>query len=230
MAKTASLGRRMLAEALGTLILLFVGTGAIISTAFVHSASGSQLLVVALAHGIALAIAITAALAISGGHINPAVTISMLVARRIKAWDALGYIIAQVAGAALAILLLMLMLPHQLGAATGWGLPTLASSATIIQGTLIEAMITFFLVFSVFMTAADPKIGSKIGGLGVGLTLTVLILFAGPFTGAAANPSVYMGPAIATGNFTNWYVYWIGPVLGGIAAALICKYGLLKKG
>ena len=51
-----------------------------------------------------------------------------------------------------------------------------------------------------------------------------------PFTGAAANPSVYMGPAIATGNFTNWYVYWIGPVLGGIAAALICKYGLLKKG
>ncbi len=218
----------MLAEALGTLLLLFVGTGAIISTAFVHSPSGSQLLIVALAHGIALAIAITAALAISGGHINPAVTIGMLVARRIKVTDAVGYIVAQIVGATLAILLLMLMLPSSLGTTVTWGLPSLSSSTTVVQGIMIEAMITFFLVFSVFMTAADQKIGSKIGGLGVGLTLVVLILFAGPFTGAAANPAVFMGPAIATGNFTNWYVYWIGPLLGGIVAALVCEYLLIR--
>ncbi|MCL4379565.1 aquaporin, partial [Candidatus Marsarchaeota archaeon] len=114
--------------------------------------------------------------------------------------------------------------------AAGWGVPALASGITVMQGVMIEALITFFLVFSVFMTAANEKIASRIGGLGVGLTLVVLALFAGPFTGAAANPAVFMGPAIASGNFTNWYVYVIGDVAGGIIAALVCGYGLLRKG
>lgn len=226
---TAKLWRKMLAEGLGTFLLLFVGTGAIISSLFIHSPTGIGLLMSALAHGLALGIAVTAALYISGGHINPAVTIGMLVARRINVMDAIAYIMAQIAGAAIAILLLMAMLPAALGVSSMWGLPAVASSITIVQGILIEAAITFFLVFSVFMTAANPKVGSKIGGLGVGLTLTILVLFAGPFTGAAANPAVFMGPAIATGNFTSWYVYWIGPVLGAIIAALICEYGLLRN-
>lgn len=225
----AKLWQKLLAEGLGTFFLVFVGVGAIISTAFIGgSANSSQLLVVALAHGLALGIAVTAAMAISGGHINPAVTIGMLVARRISPSNAAFYIIAQVIGAMIAVALLIAMIPSQYGAAVGWGVPALASSITVLQGIAIEAVITFFLVFSVFMTAVNPR-SAKIGGLGVGITLAIVIMFAGPFTGAAANPSVSLGPAIVTGNFANWYVYWIGPVIGGIIAALICEYGLLRS-
>lgn len=220
--------QKLLAEGVGAFLLLFVGTGAIIAAGFIHAGSGTSLLMSAFAHGLALGIAVTAALYISGGHINPAVTIGMLVARKISVRDSVAYILAQIFGATIAILLLIAIIPSPLGAASGWGLPALSSSITVLQGIAIEASITFLLVFSVFMTAANPKIGPKIGGLGVGLTLFILVLFAGPFTGAAANPAVYMGPAIATGNFANWYVYWIGPVIGGTVAALICEYGLLR--
>lgn len=222
------LWQRLLAEALGTFLLLSVGVGAVVSTTFIGASGASQLLVVALAYGLALGIAVTAALYISGGHINPAVTIGMLVARRISVSDAVAYILAQIAGATIAIFVLMAALPTIAGAAAGWGVPGLAAGITTMEGIAIEATITFFLVFSVFMTAANPKIGPKIGGLGVGLTLVILGLFAGPFTGAAANPAVFMGPAIATGNFTNWYVYWIGPVIGGIISAIVCEYGLSR--
>ncbi len=226
--KNPGIAKKMLVEALGTFFLVFAGTGAIISMAFLGTASGySQLLVIALAHGLALAIAVTAAMAISGGHINPAVTIAMLVAKRINVSSAVMYIIAQVLGAAVATALLISIIPLHIGASVGWGVPTLASSITVSQGIAIEAVITFLLVTSVFLTAVNPK-APKIGGLGVGLTLVALILFAGPFTGGAANPSVALGPEIATLNFTNWYVYWIGPVTGGIISALICSY-LLKK-
>lgn len=222
------LWQKLLAEALGTFLLLSVGVGAIISAAAMH-AGGTSILVVALAFGLALGIAVTAALNISGGHINPAVTIAMLIARKIKASHAIAYILAQIAGATIAILILMAVLPAQFGAAVGWGLPNLGSGITVAEGTMIEALITFFLVFSVFMTAANPKIGSKIGGLGVGLTLVVLILFAGALTGAAANPAVYTGPALASGNFSNRYVYWIGDIFGAIIAAIICGYLLQKR-
>ncbi|HUC38503.1 MAG TPA: aquaporin [Candidatus Acidoferrum sp.] len=224
------IAKKMLVESIGVFFLVFIGVGSIIATSSMGAAGSgaSQLLVVALAHGLALGIAVTAAMAISGGHINPAITISMLVARRIGVRDAALYIFAQVLGAVIAVLLLMAIIPSGYGSAVQWGTPSLASSITVAQGIGIEAVITFFLAFSVFMTAVNPK-SAKIGGLGVGLTLTILVLFAGPFTGAAANPSVALGPAIATGNFTNWYVYWIGPVSGAIIAALICEYILLRK-
>lgn len=227
--KSPGIARKMLIEGLGTFFLVFVGSGAIISMAFLGSANGyAQLLVIALAHGLALAIAVTAALSISGGNINPAVTIAMLVARKINVSNAIFYIMAQVIGAAVATALLISIVPLHIGASVGWGVPTLASSITVYQGIAIEAVITFLLVTSVFMTAVNPK-APKIGGLGIGLTLAIVILFAGPFTGGAANPAVALGPEIATLNFTNWYVYWIGPVIGGIISALICNYILLKS-
>ena len=222
------LWQKLLAEALGTFLLRSVGVGAVVSSTAMH-AGGASILIIALAYGLALGIAVTAALYISGGHINPGVTIGMLVARRISVSNAVAYMLAQIIGATIAVLVLMAALPAHLGAAVAWGLPGLAAGITVPEGIMIEALITFFLVFSVFMTAANPKIGSKIGGLGVGLTLVVLALFAGPFTGAAANPSVYMGPAIASGNYANWYVYWVGPISGGIIAALVCGYGLRTR-
>ncbi len=227
--KGPSITTRMLAESLGVFFLVLIGTGGIISTSFIGQGSGvPALIVIALAHGVALALAVTAAMAISGGHINPSVTIGMLVAKRIKLGEAALYIIAQVIGAVVAILILMAVLPSGIGAAVHWGVPSLAPQISVAQGIGIEAVITFFLVLAVFMTAVNPK-APKIGGLGVGAALTIGILFAGPFTGAAANPSVALGPEIATLNFTNWYVYWIGPVLGAVIAALICEYLILRR-
>lgn len=227
MAKSPELYRKLLMEGIGTFLLVFIGAGSIISSSY-FSPGASQIIVVALAHGLALAIAVTLAMAISGGHINPAVTIGMFVAKRIKAADAVAYILAQVVGAYIGAALLFLIMPSSLGAAVGWGAPALSSSVTVFQGILIEMAITFILVMSVFGTAVDPR-APKIGGFGIGLTLMMCILVAGPLTGAAANPARAIGPMFVTYNFTNWYVYWIGPILGGILAALIYQYIILKK-
>ncbi len=227
--KQAPIAKRMLAESIGVFFLVLIGAGSIIATSSLANGGGSaQLLVIALAHGVALALAVTAAMAISGGHINPAVTIGMLVAKRIDIRDAVLYIIAQVIGAMVAVALLISVFSGTIAYADQYTTPSLAPQISVMQGIAIEAAITFLLVFAVFMTAVNPN-APKMGGFGIGAALTIGILFAGPFTGAAANPSVAFGPEIVTGNFTNWYVYWIGPVIGGVLAALICEYALLRK-
>jgi MIP family channel proteins len=224
---TAPLKQRVFVEALGTFLLVFLGAGAIITSSYFFPLGSSQLLIVALAHGIALGIAVTIAMGISGGHINPAVTIAMLVTRRIKAGEAAAYIVAQVIGALIGAVAL-LGFPAQAGALVGWGAPALGSGISVLQGIFIEALITFVLVIAVFGTCVDKR-APKIAGFGVGLALFTGILVAGPFTGAAANPARALGPEIATLNFTNWYVYWIGPVLGAVIAALLYEYFVLRK-
>jgi MIP family channel proteins len=216
----ARLGQKATVEAIGTFILTFIGAGSIIAT------GGQTLIVIALAHGIALAIAVSAAMNISGGHINPAVTIGMLVTRRISVKHAVVYIVAQLIGAIIAGYLLFGVFPKSLGVAVKWGAPGL-SQINVGQGILFEAIMTFIQVFAVFGTAVDSR-APKIGGFGIGLAIAIDIMAGGPFTGAAMNPARAMGPMIASLNFTNWYVYWIGPVAGAIVAALIYSYVILK--
>lgn len=223
----APLGQRAAVEAIGTFLLVFLGAGSIISSS--HLTSGSaQLLLVALAHGLALAIAISIAMGISGGHINPAVTVAMLVTKRISSHDAAAYIIAQLAGAAIGALTLLFLLPASYVAGTSLGATVLSPSVSIVQGIAIEAVITFILVISVFGTAVDRR-APKMAGFGIGLTLVALILVAGPLTGAAANPARAFGPELATLNFTDWYVYWIGPLIGGALAGLVYERFVLKR-
>lgn len=218
----APLKQRAFVEALGTFLLVFLGAGAIISSSYFFPASSAQLLIVALAFGIALGLAVSIAMNISGGHINPAVTIAMLVTKRIKGTDAAVYIIAQLIGAVIGAAVL-LGFPLQAGAASAWGVPTLSPVVSVWQGIFIEALITFVLVTAVFGTCVDRR-APKIAGFGVGLALFLGILVAGPFTGAAANPARALGPEIATLNFTDWYVYIIGPILGAVIAALLYDY------
>ncbi|MDE1768239.1 MAG: aquaporin, partial [Candidatus Micrarchaeota archaeon] len=109
---------------------------------------------------------------------------------------------------------------------SGFGAPSLSSNISIWQGIIIEAAITFVLASAVFGTVVDKR-APKIAGFGVGLALFIGILVAGPFTGAAANPARALGPEIVSLNFTNWYVYWIGPILGALIAALLYQYFLL---
>jgi aquaporin TIP len=210
--------RPCLAEAIGTFALIFVGVGAI-------KAAGNDLLAVALAHGLTIAVFVSATMAISGGHLNPAVTFGLFVGGKIKTGDALLYWISQLVGASLAAWACGGLLGRE---AVARGTPQLASGVSMGKGITVEAILTFFLVFVVYGTGVDPR-GPKIGGLAIGLTVALDILFGGPLTGAAMNPARTFGPALVAGVWDAHSVYWIGPLLGGAIAGWLYNTFLLRK-
>ena len=210
--------RPCLAEAIGTFALIFIGVGAI-------KAAGNDLLAVAFAHGLTIAVMASATMAVSGGHLNPAVTFGLFVGGKIKAGDALLYWISQLVGATVAAYACGFLLGQD---AVAKGTPQLASGVSAGQGIAVEAILTFFLVFVVYGTAVDPR-GPRIGGLAIGLTIVLDILFGGPLTGAAMNPARTFGPALAAGVWDGHAVYWIGPLLGGAAAGWIYNTFLLQR-
>lgn len=207
--------KALIAEFIGTFTLIFAGVGAI--------AIGASLVGVALAHGLALAIMITAVMAVSGGHLNPAVTVGLWAAGKFPANRVPGYVLAQVAGALVAALLIKLALP-ELTAAAGTGTPTVAAGTTLFSALLLEAVLTFFLVFTVLGTVADSR-APKLGGLFVGLSVVMGVLVAGPITGAALNPARHIGPALLAGApfLGEWWLYWLGPIIGGVVAGIAYK-------
>lgn len=233
---------KMTAEAIGTFVLCFIGAGAICLATHKGFAPGVDLLAIAVAHGIALSIGVSATMNTSGGHLNPAVTIAMLVTKRIDLPGAIQYIIAQLAGATIAgVLVLMIFKGMTTSAATevvkaaGLGTPAFNAPMTMGMAILIEAILTFLLVFAVFGTAVDPR-APKIGGFGIGLIICGDILVGGPLTGAAMNPARTFGPGIVAAMTENlpvfWsqqIVYWVGPVIGAVVAALIYDNLILKK-
>ena len=204
--------RHFVAEFVGTFALVFVGGAAI-------AAPGAGLVGVALAHGIILAVMVSATMRISG-HLNPSITIGFLAARRIEPMMAGVYIAAQIVGAILAAYALKGLLPAQLAASTRLGGQFVAPEISFGQAIGLEAIATFFLAFVVFGTAVDPK-APRIGGLAIGFTIAADILAIGPLTGGSMNPARSFGPAVASGIFEGQAVYWIGPILGAVAAALV---------
>lgn len=209
--------RHFTAEFIGTFALVFIGGGAIMAVQASRMDAG--LIAVAFAHGIILAVLVSATMRISG-HFNPAVTVGFLAARRIEPMMAGVYIAAQILGAILAAYALKTLMPLELAEATRLGGQSIATDVTAGQAIGLEAVATFFLTFVIFGTAVDPK-GPRIGGLAIGLTLTAGILAIGPFTGASLNPARSLGPAVASGVFEGLYVYWIGPLIGSVAAAIL---------
>jgi len=222
-----SLPRRAVAEALGTFGLIFFGCGAVVVSSLPGASYG--LLGVALAHAVVLSVMITATMAISGGHLNPAVTIGLLSVKRIDAKTAGVYVLAQLVGAALGALTLRLVFPSGVVRVGTLGTPVLANAMTMMDGILLEAVLTFFLVSAVFGTAVSSD-APKVGGFGIGLVLLFDILIGGTMTGSAANPARAFGPALVSGTWYAQPVWWIGPILGGIAAAWLWDKVLLKKG
>lgn len=221
-----SMFRRLVAEALGTFALIFIGAGVIIAGNFPKGDTG--LLGIALAHATVLGVMITATMNISGGHLNPAVTVGVLVARRIDVKSAGLYIVAQLIGATLGALLLAAVFPTHAARSAGFGVPLVHSTVSAAQAILIEGVLTFFLVSAVFGTAVSPD-APKVGGFGIGLVLLFDILVGGPLTGAAMNPARAFGPSVASGIWTGHLIYWIGPLLGGIVAGLLWDRILLPK-
>jgi MIP family channel proteins len=209
--------RHFVAEFIGTFALVFIGGAAIIGAAATRM--DAALVSVALAHGLILAVLVSATMRISG-HFNPAVTVGFLAARRIDPLMAGVYIAAQLLAAILAAYALKALLPEALTSASRLGGQSIASEISATQAIGLEAIATFFLVFVIFGTAVDPK-APRIGGLAIGLTLTAGILAIGPFTGGSLNPARSLGPAVASGIFEGQAVYWIGPLVGAVAAALL---------
>jgi MIP family channel proteins len=222
LSNNVSLGRRCVAELLGTFLFVFVGAGSAVASQYIGITDpGTSLLIAALANGLGLAIGISVTMGVSGGAINPAVTIALLVGKKLPGRDVVPYIVAELVGATLAGVLLMAAAPSSVGAAAHWGAPTLSSAISVAQGTLFELVMTFFLVLAVYGTIVDAR-APKIAGFGVGLIVVADVLTGGPFTGAAMNPARAMGPMIASLSFPSyWYIYWIGPIIGAAIAGLI---------
>jgi aquaporin TIP len=167
---------------------------------------------VALAHTLVVAVMVSAGLHVSGGHINPAVTLGLAVTGRITLFRSALYTAAQLLGSALAFL-------------TG-GAPTpvhaLAPGVGALQGVLMEVVLTFSLLFAVYATVVDPR--RAVGGMGpllVGLVVGANVLAGGPFSGASMNPARSFGPALAAGVWADHWVYWVGPLIGGPLAGLV---------
>lgn len=209
--------RHFVAEFVGTFALVFVGSAAIMASQAAQM--DAALLAIALAHATILAVMVSATMRISG-HFNPAVTVGFLATRRIEPLMAGVYIAAQVVGAIFAAYALKALLPDVLTGPTRVGGQSIASEISATQAIGLEAIATFFLTFVIFGTAVDPR-SPRIGGLAIGLTLGAAILAIGPFTGGSLNPARSLGPAVASGVFEGQAVYWIGPIVGALAAALV---------
>jgi MIP family channel proteins len=216
--------RHFVAEFIGTFALTFVGGAAIMLAKDTNSPAG--LLEIALAHGLILAVMVSALMRISG-HFNPAVTIGFVAARRIEVPMAGVYIVAQVIGAIVAAYCLKWTFPFTLFEATRGGGQAVALQVSGGQAFLLEFIAPFFLVLVVFGTAVDPK-APNIGGLAIGLTVTADILAIGPLTGGSMNPARSFGPAVASGVFEAQLIYWAAPIAGGIVAAVLYDFLFLR--
>jgi len=219
--------RPMVAEFIGTALFVLVGVGSIVARAATGAGSGPSL-EVAFAHGVGMAIIVTATMNISGGQINPAVSLALFIAGK-QDGPALGRMVAsQLLGALLGAAIVKGIFPGGAVRATSLGTPALSLTITGLQGILIEATLTFFLVSAVFGTAVSPE-APKVGGFGIGLAIFVAALVGGPFTGAALNPARAFGPAIVAWQLNAQYVYWVGPLLGAAVAGFVWKLWLLPK-
>lgn len=234
------LGKACVAEAIGAGMLSFIGAGVICMNTQMGEA-GAGLLGIAIAHGLALSIAVSATMNVSGGHVNPAVTIAMLFTGRISLPHAIAYIVAQCVGATIAGFLVytifkgMMVGDVSVVKAAGLGTPQYGGHVSMGLAILIEACMTFLLIFAIFGTAVDAR-APKIGGFGIGLTIAADILLGGPLTGAAMNPSRTFGPGIVaffTGNLDVFpgqhVVYWVGPVAGALIAAWTYDLFVMEK-
>ena len=215
---------KLLAEFIGTFSFVFIGAGA---AAVVGDGVGLPgIAAIAVAHGLTIMVFAFAYGSISGGHMNPAVTVGVFAAGAMGLGEAIGYIISQLIGGVAGALFLSAVLE---GTATGLGMPALAhnlalgaTSLTITPaaGFMIEAVLAFFLVTVVLSTAVAGRAGN-LAPLAIGMTLTLNIIMGGALTGAAFNPARALGPMVATGNFSDAWLYLTAPIVGAIVAALV---------
>ncbi|MFW6075931.1 MAG: MIP/aquaporin family protein [Chloroflexota bacterium] len=214
--------QQAIVEFIGPFALVFLGAGSIIMT------GGENLVAIALAHGLAIGVMIAAAGHISGGVFNPAVTVGLAIAGKLTLPRTIIYIGSQLLGGVAAALALVVVFRSDMIDAVNLGTPVLGD---ISQGAAIlaEAILTFFLMFVIFGAAVDQRSDKSIAPLAIGLTITADIFAMGALTGAAMNPARHFGPALVEGLWSDWFVYWIGPIAGAAVASVIYNWVLLDE-
>jgi aquaporin Z len=222
-------GKAAVAEFIGTFALIFFGAGTIIAVQGAALGDGGNLLAIALAHGLTIAIMVSLMGHISGGAFNPAISIALWVTGKVPSSRSAVFIVAQLAGAVVAALGLQWLAPELLYDGVAGGIPAVAPDYAIGKAVVLEAAATFFLVWAVFASAVDDRGAfGKVAGFPIGLTISVAILTIGPLTGAALNPARWFGPALVDGDWTNWWVWIVGPVAGGVIAGVAYWWLYLK--
>ncbi len=226
-------GRSWFAEAICTFALVFFGPLSIIVTSdwFGDKLNLEGLLIISLAHSAAIGMMVYAFGHVSGAHINPAVTIPMMITKRIKMIDGIGYIVFQCIGAIIAAFTLKTIFPIS-GAKVHFGTqggPSALIGNSAMAGFTLEVVFTFFLVTVIFMTAVHKKAPAGMYGFVIGGMIFLLHVVGIPLTGASMNPARTLGPALASGYWDYHWIYWAGPIVGGIIAGLIMHYIFIKK-
>jgi aquaporin Z len=209
-----------LAEFLGTFLLVFAGTAAIVVNDL--SAGAITQVGIALVFGLIVAAMIYTFGEISGAHLNPAVTLGFYYARRFSGKHVMPYILSQCLGAISASFLLHLLFPEH--ASLGATLPHGALAQTFI----LEILITFMLMLTIIQVATGAKEIGNLAGIAIGGVVACAALFAGPISGASMNPARSIGPALISGNLTVLWLYLLGPTLGSMLAIVSCR-GVREK-
>jgi aquaporin Z len=218
------MGRSAVAEFVGTYALIFFGAGSIILT------GGGDILAIAFAHGLTIAIMVSMMAHISGGIFNPAIQISLALTGKMPWARSVVHIAVQLLGAVAASLTLKYFWTQDAYDLVSGGIPAVAPGLAAGKAVVIEALTTFFLVWAVFATAVDERGPfAKLAGMTIGLTITLDILATGNLTGAAMNPARWFGPALVNTDWTNSWVYIVGPVAGGIIAGVLYWWIFLAK-
>lgn len=226
--------RAALAEALGVFVLVFGGAAAVCADAYYSMPglgdSGLGVLGVALAGGFALMVAVYLSAGISGGHVNPAITLGLLLAGKCTGRQAVAYWIFQFLGAVAAGIAVWALFPIFRGTAPYLGTPMYVSEAGMpgalgmVKAVGVEAVLTFLLAIVVMMTAFHQRRAAKqLFGLSIGATVVVIGLIAAKHTGGAVNPARYFGPAVVSGELSQLLVYFTGPFLGGAIAGILFR-------
>ena len=221
-----STGKAAAAEFVGTFALIFFGAGSVIL-----AGNGQlDLLGVALAHGLVIAIMVSQMGHLSGGVFNPAIQIALWVTGKMPSSRTVVYLGAQLAGGIVGAYALKVLVPKGAFDAAAGGAVAVAPGLAAGKAILMEAVGTFFLVWAVFATVIDTRGPfAKTAGFTIGLTITFGVLAMGPWTGGAFNPARWLGPAIASGQWTDWYVWIAGPIAGAIFAG-VGYWGLFLRG
>jgi MIP family channel proteins len=227
--------RPLIAEFIGPFTLVLIGAGAILTAGTQGFSDGGTLLAVAIAHGLAIGLMVAAAGHISGGHYNPAVTIALFLGGKIGLMKSVAYVVVQLAGAVVAAAILKEIF-DQSGTNFASAVPAVnydGDNDGVIIGRqnalILEILLTFFLVYVICGVAIDPRGPHAIASLAIGLTITMDILLGGPLTGAAMNPARHFGPALIEGEWKDAWIYWVGPIIGGIAASVVYNYIMVGR-
>jgi aquaporin-4 len=223
--------RAWFAESIATFALVFFGTISVTGAAviFKFDSPTSSVLLISFAHGLAIMLMVYAIGHISGAHINPAVTIPMALLRKIDGGNAAGYIAFQLIGAVLGSLAHMAFLPQGREVNFGTHAPGDAIGKSEFSALGIEIILTFFLVFVIFGVAVSKNAAPGWAGFAIGMTILLDHLVGIPLTGASMNPARSLGPALVSGAWASHWVYWVGPIVGGVIAAFLYQYIFLKK-